>query len=257
MQRLLTNATTKHNEELMNANSKGLNVLNQQLNIENQVKKTGNEKRKESCKKVGAIKKHDGHKVEKDFQKKYNQQEHDNPIEYGPTSDTSICPSHPICCQLNTTICPKNLNVTNKSGNSIQLTLGNIPELKDINFDKLNKDDELVRNIFNKYLKKTESSKPAGILVYKDTRTKKWCFFNTDDIVNYIVEKCKWRKLESGRIKGDFVDNSKKGYSQYITYEYRNTHKSYLLGFSGGKGIKFIDLLKHDVHGIKCFEDDF
>ena len=224
---------------------------------ENQVKKTGNDKRKESCKKVGAEKKNKGHKREKDFLKKYNQQEVDNPTEYGATSDTSICPTHPICNELNRTIKPPNLNVSNKSGYNIQLTLGNIPELKDIDPDKLNKDKEYVRNIFNKYLTKSMSQKPAGILVYKDTKNKKWVFFNTDDIVKYIAEKCKWRKLETGRIKGDFVDDSKKGYSQYITYEYRNTHKSYFLGFNGGKGIRFINLLKHPIHGIKYFEDDY
>lgn len=231
--------------------------ISSQKNMENQVKKTGNEKRKETCRKLGAEKKNKGHKREKDFLKKYNHEEVDNPIEYGATSDTSICSTHPICNLLSENIKPLNLNVTNKSGNNIQLTLGNIPELKDIDSDKLNKDNEYVRNIFNKYLKKSMSQKPAGILVYKYTIQKKWIFFNTDDIVNYIVKKCNWRKLETGRIKGDFVDDSKKGYSQYITYEYRNTHNSYFLGFNGGKGIKFINLLMHPVHGIKYFEDDY
>lgn len=225
--------------------------------MENQVKKTGNDKRKESCKKVGAEKKNKGHKREKDFQKKYNPLEVDNQIEYGATSDTSICPTHPICDKLYLIGEPENLNVTNKSGNNIQLTLGNISELKGIDSDKLNNDPEYVRYIFNKYLKKSMSQKPAGILVYKDTKNKKWVFFNTDDIVKYIAEKCKWRKLKSGRIKGDFVDDSKKGYSQYITYEYRNTRNNYFLGFNGNKGIKFIDLLKHPILGIKYFEDDY
>ena len=49
-----------------------------------------NEKRKESCKNVGAEKKITGHKREKDFLKKYNPEEVDKPIEYGATSDTSI-----------------------------------------------------------------------------------------------------------------------------------------------------------------------
>lgn len=220
------------------------------------MKKTGNEKRKESCKKIGAEKKQKGHKREKDFLKKYNQQEFDKPIEYGATSDTSICSTHPICNKLNETIKPSNLYVSNKSGNNIQITLGNIPELKDIDVKLLNNNDgDCVRNIFNKYLKKNMSSKPAGIIAYKDTKNKKWIFFNTDDIIHYIIEKCKWRKLETGRIKGDFNDDSKKGYSQYITYEYRNTHKSYFLGFNGGKGIKFINLLKHPDHGMRYFED--
>jgi len=226
--------------------------------MKNQVKKNGNEKRKESCKKVGAEKKQKGHKREKDFLEKYNPLELDKPIEYGATSDTRICSTHPICNKLNEKIEPSNRNVTNKSGNNIQLTLGNIPELKDIDVNQLNNNDgNCVCDIFNKYLKKNMSSKPAGILAYKDTINKKWIFFNTDDIVDYIVDKCIWRKLETGRIKGDLNDDSKKGFSQYITYEYRKTHKSYFLGFNGGKGIKFINLLKHHEHGIRYFEDDY
>lgn len=221
------------------------------MNMEN---KTENEKRKESCKKIGAEKKYKGHKREKDFLKKYNPDEVNKSIEYGATSDTFICPTHPICDELYRTIKPSNLNVSNKSGNNIQLTLGNISELKDININKLNKDKEYVCNIFNKYLKKSESSKPAGILVYKDIENKKWIFFNIDDIINEIVKNCKWRMLETGRIKGDFDDDSKKGYSQYITYEYRTTHKSYFLGFNGGKGGKFIKYLKNR---IKYYEDSY
>lgn len=218
---------------------------------------TGNEKRIESCKKVGSEKKHKGHKREKDFLKIYNITELDKPTTYGATSDTSICSTHPICDKLYETIQYSNLNVSNKSGNNIQLTLGNIPELKNIDADKLNKDKEYVRNIFNIYLKKSNSSKPAGIIAYKDTKNKKWIFFNTDDVIDIIVNKCKWRMLESGRIKGDFDDNSKKGYSQYITYEFRSTHKSYFLGFNGGKGIKFIHFLKDSNFGIKYYEDPY
>ena len=219
-------------------------------------KKTANKKRKESCKKIGAIKKRNGHKNEKDFLKKYNITEVDNPTEYGATSDTSICPTHPICDELHKTIKPANLNVSNKSGKNIQLTLGNIPELKDID-DITKLDKELVRSIMCKYLKKCDSPKPAEILAYKDKENEKWIFFNTEDIVEFIATKCRWRKLKSGRIKGDFDDDSRKGFSQYITYEYRATHKSYFLGFNGGKGIKFINLLKHPTFGIKYIEDDY
>ena len=140
-----------------------------QKNMENQVKKTGNEKRIESCKKNGGAKKRIGHKREKDFLKKYNPDYFDKPIEYGATSDTTICSTHQICDILREKIDHSNLFVSNKSGNNIQFTLGQIPELKDINVHTLNTDKELVRSIFNKYLKKTESDKPAGILVYKDT----------------------------------------------------------------------------------------
>ena len=72
-----------------------------------------------------------------------------------------------------------------------------------------------------------------------------------DDIINYITNKTEWRKLNSGRIKGDFQDMSKKGKKQYLTYEYRPTHKSYFLGLNGGKGIEFINLLMNKDYGIK------
>jgi hypothetical protein len=110
--------------------------------------------------------------------------------------------------------------------------------------------------LFNKYLKKNSSDKPADILVYKDIENKRWIFFNMDDIINYIAEKCIWRKLDSGRIKGDFADKTKKGMTQYITYEYRDTHKSYFLGLNGGKGVNFIKLLMDEQIGIRYYCDN-
>ena len=90
-------------------------------------------------------------------------------------------------------------------------------------------------------------------LVYDDNKTR--CFFNMDDVINYMVENCMFRKLKSGRIKGDFKDNSKKGKRQYFTYEYRGkNHKSHFIGFSGGKGKPFIELLKTK---IKYYEDPY
>lgn len=216
--------------------------------------KSGNEKRIESCKKLGAEKKRMGHQREKDFLRKYNSNESDKPTEYGPTADTSICLSHPICDILRDKIKPANFNVSNKSGNNIQLVLGNVPELKDINVDILS-DRDYVRKIFNKYFQKCDSVTPAGILAYYDCQSNNWIFFNMDDVVNFIADKCKWRKLDSGRIKGDFDDNSKKGRRNYITYEYRRTHNSYFLGFNGDAGIKFINLLKDDKYGITYYED--
>ena len=121
---------------------------------------TGNKKRIESCRRVGAYKKIVGHKREKDFLAKYNITELNEPTEYGATSDTCICPTHIICEKLKETIKNTNLNVSNKSGKNIQLVLGNIPELKDIDMNIMN-DKAYVRKIFDKYLKKSESSKPA------------------------------------------------------------------------------------------------
>ena len=214
------------------------------------MKLNGNDKRKISCKKVGGEKKRIGHEIEKEFTRQYNSNDLDKPIEYGAKADTSIDINHPICEILKQTLNINGFNVSNKSGNNIQFTLGQIIELKDIDIELLTKDK--IINIFNKYLKKINSDKPVDLLVYKDTDNNRWIFFNIDDIINFIANECIWRKLSSGRIKGDFNDNSRKGISQYITYEYRNTHNSYFLGLNGNKGKKFIELLMNNGINYYC-----
>ena len=214
------------------------------------MKINGNDKRKISCKKVGGEKKRIGHEIEKEFTRQYNSNDLDKPIEYGAKADTSIDINHPICEILKQTLNINGFNVSNKSGNNIQFTLGQIIELKDIEIELLTKDK--IINIFNKYLKKINSDKPVDLLVYKDTDNNRWIFFNIDDIINFIANECIWRKLSSGRIKGDFNDNSRKGISQYITYEYRNTHNSYFLGLNGNKGKKFIELLMNNGINYYC-----
>ena len=214
------------------------------------MKLNGNDKRKISCKKVGGEKKRIGHEIEKEFTRQYNSNDLDKPIEYGAKADTSIDINHPICEILKQTLNINGFNVSNKSGNNIQFTLGQIIELKDIEIELLTKDK--IINIFNKYLKKINSDKPVDLLVYKDTDNNRWIFFNIDDIINFIANECIWRKLSTGRIKGDFNDNSRKGISQYITYEYRNTHNSYFLGLNGNKGKKFIELLMNNRINYYC-----
>lgn len=218
---------------------------------------TGNAKRIASCKKVGGEKKAKGHKRENDFKKQYNPGSLDDPTEYGATSDTTILASSHIFATLSCKfdfIDVAELNCSNKSGNNLQFTLGKIPELsEDNNLDWVSEPANC-KLLFNKYLKKCESKKPADLLVYKDNDNKKWIFFKMDDIVDFIVDSVKWRKLESGRLKGDFEDGSKKGVAQYLTYEYRTNHKSYFLGLNGGKGICFMKLL---MKKINYFEDDF
>jgi hypothetical protein len=217
----------------------------------------GNEKRIESCKKVGKEKKLKGHKREIDFRKQYNMSDIDKKIEYSSTSDNIIDTNHSIISKLKENLNVSGNNVSNKSGENIQFTLGKIPELDcQDNLDVI-KSKQMSRKIFEKYLKKSESDSPADLLVYKDTKTKKWIFFKMDDIVDYIVDKCEWRKLETGRLKGDFKDNTKKGTRQYLTYEYRTNHKSYFLGLNGKKGIDFINLLMDKEYGIKYYTDDF
>lgn len=210
-----------------------------------------NDKRKISCKKIGGKKKKLGHEIEREFTKQYNINMLDAPIEYGAKADTSIDINHPICEKLKQILNIEGYNVSNKSGNNIQFTLGQIKELKDIEIELLT--ENYVIEILNKYLKKNNSDKPVDLLVYKDVDNNRWIFFNIDDIINYIANKCIWRKLKTGRIKGDFHDNSRKGFSQYITYEYRDTHKSYFLGLNGGKGKKFIELLM--MNGINYYCD--
>ena len=192
---------------------------------------TGNDKRIQSCKNVGGEKKRVGHKREDDFKKQYNPDSMNEPTEYKATSDTWIPANAPIASILRDTFGFENkeLNFSNKSGNNIQFTLGQIPELLcEENLEWIKNGDNS-RSLFNKYLKKDSSMRPADLLVYKDNKTKKWVFFKMDDIIEFIVSQTTWRKLNSGRIKGDINNDSKKGFGQYLTYEYRTNHKSYFL----------------------------
>ena len=179
----------------------------------------------------------------------------EEPTEYAATSDTWIREDTSIAEKLRErfSLPARNLYVSNKSGNNLQFTLGNIPELAPPDNLVWLQDKGHCAELFNKYLKKEGTEKPADLLVYKDTKQSKWFFFKMDDVVNFIVENAMWRKLETGRIKGDFLNSSKKGHAQYLTYEFRETHKSHFLGLNGGKGVQFIDLLKER---ISFLEDD-
>lgn len=219
------------------------------------LKLNSNIKRINTCKSIGLLKKTNGHKLELEFKKKYNIINFNNTIQYKSTSDTHIDILDPINYNISNTL---NLNYnkikycSNKSGNNIQFTLGNIPELNinnNINWLS-NKNNCLL--ILNKYLKKNNSLYPSDILVYKNDINNKWLFFNMDDIINYIIDNVIWRKLNTGRIKGDIKDNSKKGYSQYITYEHKKNN-SYFFGINCNKGKNFINLL---INNIVYFEDN-
>ena len=227
----------------------------------------GNDKRKESCKKVGGDKKRVGHDIEVEFLKQFNnpefmrhqkaKEEGKNTIEYGATSDTTIDDSHPVCDVLKNKLNIPGMNVTNKSGNNIQFVLGNIPEFKQIQ-SATEITPEFVTKMLNNYLKKGNSSKPADMLVYKNTIGKKWLFFNIMHVINYIAEKGIWRKIEeTGRYKCDFKNGTKKGTGQYLTHEHRGTHNSDFLGANGNTGIKLINLLMDEKYGIKYHSEDF
>lgn len=205
-----------------------------------------NSKRVESCKKVGGEKKRLGHKHEDVFGSLWCDP---SAITYKAEADKTITNKE----MLDTL--KEKLNVPSgqcsiKSGKNLQFTLGNIPEVTNVE-NKLEAISQ--RAVWEKYLGKSTSATPADVLVYKDK--DRWIFFNMHHVIDFIVKFSSWRITETGRIKGDFQDGSKKGTRQYLTYEYRPTHKGYFLGANGNQGKKFIELLEknltyHEVAGI-------
>ncbi len=162
---------------------------------------------------------------------------------------------------LKKTFSVKSNKVSLKSRNTIQIHLGLLPELTDMNIWNKNlhkikmpngrictasiqgisfkKQEEILKShsFWDKYLAK------GDILCYRD-KNNKWIFFNMEDVINFIINNFTWRLLKTGRIKGDC--NGK----QYITYEYRSeSHKlCFVLGAHGGKkGKEFIDLLIRNI----------
>ena len=155
----------------------------------------------------------------------------------------------------------EDLSVSLKSSNTIQISLGNMPELTDRNklivssvkMSKTGREATKVdhgisfsnqievlksRVFWNKYLKKGE------FLCYDSGDT--YYFFLMDEVIHFIIENCNWRILDTGRLKGDFLYKNKS--KQFLTYEYRSEKKSFVLGAHGGKkGKEFIELLKDNV----------
>jgi hypothetical protein len=197
---------------------------------------TGNEKRKASCKAVGGEKKRTGHKREDVFGERFCDP---TATTYKAEADKTIT-NKELLTTLNAKIGPLKTGATSlKSGKNLQFTLGNIPEITDAD-DKLAAMSQ--RELWERYLAKSHSANPASVLCYK-TETG-WTFFNMDDVIEFIVAHATWRLLPSGRVKGDFNG------TQYLTYEYRTTHKSHFLGANGNKGKPFIALLKANLRSV-------
>jgi hypothetical protein len=204
---------------------------------------TGNEKRKASCKKIGSEKKKTGHKVEDLFGELFC----DPSLTTYKAEADKIITDKKLIDFLDGEIGPISNGATSiKSGKNIQFTLGKIPEITNAS-DKLKAISE--RRIWEKYLGKSLSNVPASMLCYKSGDS--WIFLNMNDVIDFIAKNASWRELGSGRIKGDFVDGSTKGKTQYLTYEYRKTHGSYLLAANGNKGQKFIELLMKNLLFVK------
>jgi hypothetical protein len=207
---------------------------------------SGNEKRKASCKAVGGAKKRGGHALE---------HLHDSivGVKCETTStkaeaDCHISAENPrgaeLLSELEAKFGEKLQYCSVKSGNNLQFVLGNIPEIVEV----MEPDAKLAAikepALWKKYLGKAQSAKPADLLVYYHSTKKSWTYFKMAAVIAFIVEAATWRILSTGRIKGDFQNGSAKGFSQYLTYEYRQTHKSHFLGANGGKGLPFVELLK-------------
>lgn len=234
----------------------------------------GNEKRKASCQKVGGEKKRGGHRVEVLFQRQFGRVGCSE-VTYKAEADNEMCLENAATKKL-----MKKLvaifgpdvgtfrNVSNKSGKNIQFTLGKIPELPAAEPGAMADLGGLgtlaaaatlsSAPFWEKYLKKSESAKPADWLVYYGgagaDAAPAWLFFKMDDVIEFITSKCQWRCLDSGRIKGDFVVDEKEGVQQvqqFLTYEYRRTHKSQFLGANGNKGDKFIGLLRDSLKHLE------
>lgn len=213
---------------------------------------TGNAKRKASCKQVGGAKKRRGHYLEGIFNQQFGDPQ--CALTYKAEADCTLCDANiatkALLESLTKTIGwnaadPTHHSISLKSGSNIQFTLGNIPEITEAT-DKLAAMKET--SLWNKYLKKSESEKPAGLLVYFDLASKSWVFYNMDQVIDFIVANSRWRLLATGRIKGDFQKETR--YKQYLTYEYRDTHGSYFLGANGGQGKPFMNLLKKKLPNV-------
>lgn len=210
---------------------------------------SGNAKRIEACKQVGGSKKRKGHERESEFNTLFGRC--DAPITYKAEADCTISADNGIIAELERLFGSlTNTNVSVKGGNNLQFTLGRIDEIT-------NADDRLrvfnQRDLWEKYLAKMKSGSPATLLAYRTPTS--WLFFLMEDVIDFIVKSSTWRELGSNRIKGDFKDNSKKGYSQYLTFEYRTKHKSYFLGANGNKGWSFISLLKTNLRNYEFVVD--
>jgi hypothetical protein len=203
-------------------------------------------------------KKKQGHKREREFNKIYG--DPDASINHsGASADCEISEGHEILKALQETIGTNSREVSLKGGNTIQIHLGNLPELTDeanYTISKNSKGHTCVehgipfsqqvesfrqKDFWNKYLKK------GDILAYSydDAGDGSHIFFNMDDVNDFIINECKWRRLDTGRLKGDIQGK------QYLTYEYRSKKGLFVLGAHGGKkGKQFIDLLQRNLRHV-------
>ena len=195
-----------------------------------------------------------GHQREREFNKVYGVLNAEVNFS-GASADCQIRPDHPILSELRRYIGSDSRSVSVKGGNTIQIHLGNLPELTSkeeyrvvgshptivehgISFA------EQERNLkdpsfWDKYLRK------GDVMAYSYDDGQH-IFFNMDDVIEFICENIEWRYLSTGRLKGDFVKGTQR--QQLLTYEYRTKKKSFVLGAHGAKkGRDFIETLRKNV----------
>tara|TARA_R110000796_G_scaffold250486_1_gene379510 strand:- start:1051 stop:1695 length:645 start_codon:yes stop_codon:yes gene_type:complete len=201
--------------------------------------------------KQASLVKINGHKREVVFNQKYGNP--DDEINWsGASADCEIHDESLINILRRTIGFPGN-GVSLKGGNTIQIHLGNLPELTSKNkliVEKNHKGHTKVghginfseqvsvlktKSFWNKYLRK------GDVLAYSYDNGQH-IFFNMDDVIDFIITECEWRLLDTGRLKGDFFGH------QHLTYEYRKKKGLFVLGAHGGrKGKEFIELLKNKI----------
>lgn len=145
--------------------------------------------------------------------------------------------------------------VSLKGGNTIQIHLGNIPELTGTYSTESHSGKTIVTHdkSFEEQLKSLQDRvfwrrylKKGNLLCYYDDNSS-WKFFDMDAVIDFIVERVEWRLLDTGRIKGDL--GSKRG---LFTYELRNKKNTFVLGAHGGKNGK--ELIGHLEDNIPFME---
>lgn len=212
-----------------------------------------NQKRIESCRRVGENVRSLGHSFEQIFLDQFNPSKAaESTPSYRAEADTQIDKTHPVYQTLVKEHGVTGNSVTNKSGRNIQFVLGRLDQIQisEGTVEKLNNDVTFFRSLLDKYLKKADSNIPAEILCYHHIGLRSWVFFSVEQVITYMCNRCSWRLTSTGRsLKGDFPDASRKGIRQYLTIELRKG-KGIFFGANGNRGRPLIDLLMHPEFGI-------
>lgn len=160
----------------------------------------------------------------------------------------------------------KTYTVSLKSGVTWQFHLGRMDELSDlksIQQSKNQKGHSIVKHsvsfenqkkalgkisFWNKYLAKAE------LLCYNNQHNN-YTFFEMGAVTRFLAKEVEWKILETGRLKGALLLNSKK-YS-VLTFEYRPSHRSFAFGaMAGSNGLRLFNILKEFIPYVEIDPSD-